>query len=693
MAAPTHARTDSGPLPLPPSTGVQLPESRRYRLKNRVLGRPLTTDQLQHERLGKPTALAVFASDNLSSAAYATEEILHTLLVVGGIGLVAFDYVMPITIAMIAVLAILILSYRQTIKAYPSAGGAYIVTKDNLGVIPAQVAGVALLTDYILVVAVSVSAGVSALYSVFGELYPYRVPIALAFIAIIALGNLRGVRESGRLFAVPTYSFVVAMALLIGYGIYKATVGGGLEPVELEGEQLAEAQGVQVVGWILLLRAFASGGAAVTGVEAISNGVPAFREPSWRNANITLVVMGSMLGAMFLGISWLASQMETVPVQGKTVLAQLGQAIYGDSGAGTVMFVFTQIATMLILVLAANTGFADFPRLASFQAEDSFMPRQLIKRGHRLVFSNGIIALAVTAGVLVIIAQADVTRLIPLYAIGVFLSFTLSQTGMARRHLRLREPHWRKGLAINGTGAFVTGVVTIVIAAAKFTGGAWVILLLIPVFVFVVVRLNRQYEAERSELYDDAREAVEAPILRQHSVVVLVDRLDKTAARAIQYARALTPDDLRAVHIAVDEQHAAELAADWTRLPLERLPLEVRECPDRRITRTVLELVSELAGDGQTEVTVLIPRREYRSAWHRLLHDRTADSIAKALGDVPHANVTFVPYHLTHTAKGQHVQRVPHGTLSGTVGIGEHHRHGHDDEREPAEGAPGAGGR
>lgn len=636
-------------------------------MKSRVLGRTMNTDQLQHERLGKPTALAVFASDNLSSAAYATEEILHTLLLVGGVGLLAFDYVMPITLAMIGVLAILILSYRQTIKAYPSAGGAYIVTKDNLGVLPAQVAGVSLLTDYILVVAVSCSAGVAALYSLIPAVFPYRVPIALGFIAIIAFGNLRGVKESGRIFAVPTYAFVVSMFMMIGYGVYKATIGGGLEPVELDAEQIHEASGIGAVGFILLLRAFASGGAAVTGVEAISNGVPAFKEPSWKNASQTLVIMGAMLGAMFLGISWLASQLQTIPIPGKTVVAQIAQGVYGDGGVGTVLFAFTQIATMLILILAANTGFADFPRLASFQAEDNFLPRQLTKRGHRLVFSNGIITLAVTAGVLVVILGADVTRLIPLYAIGVFTSFFLSQTGMARRHLRIKEPRWKTGLAINGVGAFVTGVVTIVIAAAKFVDGAWVIILLIPLLVWVVVRLNHQYEAEKAELQGDAIEAAEAPILRRHTVLVLIDKIDRTAARAIQYARTLTPDDLRAVHIAVDDVHARKLADEWSHLALSRLPLEIRDCPDRRINRTVLELVAEAAADGQTEVTVLIPRREYRSTWHRLLHDRTADAIAKALGDVPHANVTFVPYHLTNTTKGQHIHKVAHGTVSGTA--------------------------
>jgi amino acid transporter len=671
MTTPTASPSPDGPAPLPPSSRTPIPESRSFRFKNRLLGRPLNTDQLEHERLGKPTALAVFASDNLSSAAYATEEILHTLLI-AGIGLVAFQFVMPITFAMIGVLIILVLSYRQTIKAYPSAGGAYIVTKDNLGVLPAQVAGVSLLTDYILVVAVSASAGTAALYSVFSELYPYRIFIALFFIAIVALGNLRGVKESGRIFAVPTYAFVVAMALMIGYGLYKAGFGGGLDQISIEEmnpEQAHEALGISAVGWFLVLHAFASGGAAVTGVEAISNGVPAFREPSWKNAAQTLVIMGTMLGLMFVGISWLASELHTIPVAGKTVIAQIAEGVYGSSGFGRVMFVFTQFATMFILIMAANTGFADFPRLASFQAEDSFLPRQLTKRGHRLVYSNGILTLAAVAAVLVVILGAEVSRLIPLYAIGVFLSFTLSQAGMARHHIRLKEQGWKTGLLINGIGGIVTAVVTVVISATKFLDGAWVIILMIPIFVWIVVRLNHQYEAEKAELAEDATLAATAPILKRHAVVVLIDKIDRTSARAIQYARTLHPDRLDAVHIAVDEQKAQELSKEWSNLPLKQISLDVRECPDRRINRTVLEVVSELAADGETEVTVLIPRREYRSAWHRLLHDHTADGIAKALADVPHANVTFVPYHLTRTSKGQHIHKVETGSVSGTTGI------------------------
>ena len=541
--------------PLPAAPHTEISESRRYLLKSKLLGRALDTDQLQHERLGRPTALAVFASDALSSTAYASEEILRTLIPV--VGLLAFSFVLPITLAMAAVLLILMFSYRQTIKAYPSAGGAYIVTKDNLGLLPAQVAGVALLTDYILTVAVSVSAGVAALYSAFGDLRPYRVPIALGFIAIIAWGNLRGVKESGRMFAVPTYAFLVSMFLMIGVGIYHALAGGlHHTPTPVDHVQVGAAGSV---GIFLLLHAFASGGAAMTGVEAISNGVPAFKAPEWKNARSTLMVMGACLGVMFIGISWLAMQMHVIPSDKKTVISQIASGVFGSGTLGHVLFLVIQGTTMLILVLAANTSFADFPRLASFHADDHFMPKQLTKRGHRLVFSNGIVLLSVTAAGLVVLFQADVTHLIPLYAIGVFTSFTLSQAGMSVRHLRLREPGWRVGLAINGTGAVVTGVVTVVIAITKFTHGAWAIMVLVPVLVFLLVRLNRQYESEKDQLSEGALAATTLPVLRRHTVLVLLDRLDRSAARAVQYARTLRPDELRAVHIAADPEAAEAL--------------------------------------------------------------------------------------------------------------------------------------
>jgi amino acid transporter len=645
MSDSTLVKDRTAIRPLPPVPKVDIPESRAYRVKNKILGQPLTNDQLAHERLGKPTALAVFASDALSSTAYASEEILRTLLFgAGAIGVLAFSFLVPITLALVAVLVILIFSYRQTIKAYPSAGGAYIVTKDNLGLLPAQVAGVALLTDYILTVSVSVSAGVAALYSAFSPLYAYRVPLALLFIAIICVGNLRGVKESGKIFAVPTYLFIISMFVMIVTGLYKATLGGGLQYVVPTDPVALEATGAATI--VLVLHAFASGGAAMTGVEAISNGVPAFKPVEWKHARETLTIMGVLLGSMFIGISWLAANMHVVPSESETVISQIADAVYGSGAIGHALFLFTQAATFLILVLAANTSFADFPRLASFHADDAFMPKQLTKRGHRLVFSNGIIALAIAGAVPVIIFQADVTKLIPLYAIGVFTSFTLSQAGMARKHIKDKEKGWKVGLFVNGLGAVTTGVVTIVIGVFKFTGGAWFIMVLVPVMVAVLVRLNHQYESEKKELKVEARKVGSMKVRRGHSVMVMVGDLDMSTARALQYGRTLSPDVLRAVHIAIDEEKADELMLQWTELGLERVPLEIVDCPNRRINRALLEMAVMETSDGRTELTVLIPRREYTRFWHRLLHDRTADSMAKTLADVPHVNVTFVPFHM-----------------------------------------------
>jgi amino acid transporter len=650
---PPEVVSDLGiPAPLPVEPGIEVPsDGLGYRMKRRLLGPALRNEQLDEERLGKPTALAVFASDNLSSSAYATEEILRVL--VPAIGVAAFSLVVPVTLAMLAVLAVLILSYRQTIKAYPTAGGAYMVTRDNFGILPAQVAGVALLTDYVLTVAVSVAAGVAALVSAFSTLTPYSVPVSVALICVIAYGNLRGVKESGRIFAAPTYFFILNMVVLLGLGIGRLLFGDlPLADHSAEGLQGFGTQGgglLMGASLFAVLHAFASGGAAVTGVEAISNGVPAFRQPAWRNARTTLVIMGSLLGTMFLGLSILGAHLKVAPfAEGTpTVISQIGDLIYGGSPLGQGLYYSLQAGTMLILVLAANTSFADFPRLASFHAGDNFMPRQLTKRGHRLVFSNGVLFLSGFAILLVIVTGAKVDRLIPLYAIGVFTSFTLSQAGMARHHLREREPHWRSGLVINGVGAVMTLVVDIVIAITKFTHGAWVIVALVPLMVIFLVRLSRQYETEAQQLEHNVPEAVAAPILRRHIVLVFVDRLDLAAARAIQYARTLVPDELRAVHFALDHQRANELAEAWTHHGMSRIALDLSDCSDRRLPRAAVELVARDLADGQTEVSVLLPDRKYNGFWHRILHDQTADAIERAVSRLPHANVTTVPFHFT----------------------------------------------
>ena len=678
----TIRRIDNGvrhdpPRPIPADPPVPLPpDTRGYRLKRKVLGPPLDNDQLAHERLGKPTALAVFASDNLSSSAYATEEILKVLVPV--IGVAAFALVVPVTVALLVVLGFLILSYRQTIKAYPTAGGAYIVTRDNFGVLPAQVAGVALLTDYILTVAVSVSAGTAAIASAWSPLAPWAVPVSVSFIALIAYGNLRGVKESGRLFAAPTYFFVLNMVVLLGYGIARMIFGHlpvehahprGMVPFGGVGGGLLMGAAVFKV-----LTAFANGGAAVTGVEAISNGVPAFRVPEWKNARETLVIMGSTLGAMFLGLSVLAAKMHVAPFEKgtPTVISQIGKLVYGHSAMGTGLYLSLQAGTALILILAANTSFADFPRLASFHAGDNFMPRQLTKRGHRLVFSNGIIFLAVASAVLVVVADAKVDNLIGLYAIGVFTSFTLSQAGMAKHHVTHKEDGWRTGLFVNGMGAFLSFIVDIIIAITKFTHGAWFVIILVPVMVFFLMRLSRQYEQEAEALEADVPAAATAPVLRRHVVLVFVDRLDLAAARAIQYARTLHPTDMRAVHFVIDHDHGDALAASWRQLGLSGIPLELVECPDRRLTRAAVETVAHDLADGETEVSVLLPERKYGGFWGKLLHDQTADGIERAVSRLAHANVTTVPFHFAS-------RRQAHATVPTPVvasAVTDHHSNG-----------------
>ena len=652
LVEPVHG-VITPPAPIPAADAIPLPPDKAtYRLKRQLLGDALHSDELDHQRLGKPTALAVFASDNLSSSAYATEEILHVLI--PAIGIAAFSLVVPITVALLVMLGFLIASYRQTIKAYPSAGGAYLVTRDNFGIVPAQVAGASLLVGYVLTVAVSVSAGTAALISAFAPLGSYRVVISVAFIGIVMYGNLRGVKESGRVFAIPTYFFMLNMGILLVLGLVKFLMGDLTAVTSHAAGTIEVGKASKDAGLylgataFLIAKAFASGGSAVTGVEAISNGVPAFREPAWKHARQTLVLMGSGLGVMFLGLSLLASRVRVIPFEEgtPTVLAQIGDAIYGSSALGGALGYSLQAATMLILVLAANTGFADFPRLASFQAGDSFLPRQLTKRGHRLVFSNGIFALAGTAALLVIATNAEVTRLIPLYAIGVFVGFTLSQSGMTRHHLRLKEPGWRKSMFVNGLGAVISASVVLVVATTKFADGAWIMVIAMPLFVITLLRLNRQYSREAQLLEHDVPAAATAPILRRHVVLVFVDRLDMASARAIQYARTLTPDELRVVHFAVDDDAARTLADDWSRTGLQRVSLEIVDCPDRRLVRGAVECVARELADGETEVSVLLTDRKYRGLWHRVLHDKTADAILNQVSRLPHANVTTVPFHL-----------------------------------------------
>jgi amino acid transporter len=626
-----------------PNRTAPRPRGAGYAVKRTILGRALSTASLAHERLGKVGALAIFSSDALSSVAYATEEMLKTLFL-AGVGAVAFSLIVPLSGAIVAVLAILIFSYRQTIKAYPSAGGAYIVTKDNFGSIPAQVAGVALLTDYVLTVAVSVSAGVAAIIALVPSTAPWRVEMAVVSVILIAYGNLRGVRESGRLFSVPTYVFITCIITMITIGAVRLATGS-----------LQSAAGVGTVttsgaGWLagvplfVALHALASGSTAMTGVEAISNGVPAFRPVEWRNARHTLVVLGLLLSTMFLGISSLAAKLHVAPdFSGRsTVVADIGRAVFGVSGLGHVAFAILQISTTLILVLAANTAYADFPRLASFAAGDEFLPRRFTTRGHRLVFSNGILALSGAAIALVIVFDADVGRLIPFYAIGVFTSFTLSQAGMAKRHLRIREPGWRVGLLINGVGAVASAIVLAIIARTKFAEGAWIVIALMPIGVVALLRLHTQYERERTELEHDLA-AFEPPVGRAPIAILLVDDLDPKTVHALQYARTIRIERVIAVHVEHTPERTRDLQRSWQAAGLGEVPLRVIRGSDDRAA-VVGGFLAAYERDDR-DVVVIVPVPHARTPAARLADRRAGARLDRALLPYPNVRVTLVRDH------------------------------------------------
>jgi amino acid transporter len=627
---------------------AQLPETLNYRVKRFLLGPPLVNDQLHGQRLGKPTALAVLSSDVMSSSAYASEEILRILVPIAG--LVAFSLVTPITGAILAVLAVVTVCYRDVVRSYPKAGGSYVVSRDNFGPNVAQVAGAALLISYTITVAVSVAAGADAIISAVPAVGHDALPLSVAFVVLLAFGNLRGIREAGRVFALPTYFFIANMVVLIIAGFVQKAMGAlHHAPQSHATMHLGHAASgglILGVSAFYLLRAFANGSSAMTGTEAISNGVSIFREPQARNARTTLLLMSAILGTMFLGVSILAAFTHSVPfVSGTpTVVSEIGKLVYGSSTLGHLFFYMLQTATALILILAANTSFTGFPFLVSFVAEDSFLPRKLTVRGHRLVFSNGILLLAGASIALLIATDAKVSALIPMYAIGVFTGFTMAGAGMVKHHINHKDSHWKTHVGVNSVAAVVCAVVVVVFAVAEFTQGAWVVVVVMPLLIYALVRTNRQYRAEDTVLEEGAAvQACEARILHRHVVVILIDRIDLAAARAIQYARTLMPDELRAVHFNIDDRRALILMERWQRIGLSRLPLDVVDCPDRRLGRAALELAAELA-DGETEVSMLLPRRSYGKALRRILHDQTADYIVDVVSQLSHVNATIIPF-------------------------------------------------
>jgi len=605
---------------------------RLSRLKRVFLGSPLPTAQSRHERLAKTTALAVFASDALSSVAYATEEILLVLVLAGT---AALSYSLPISIAIAVLITIVVSSYRQTIRAYPQGGGAYIVSKDNLGVPAGLVAGAALLIDYVLTVAVSVAAGIAALTSAVPALFPYRPWLCVAAVVGIAVANLRGIRESGKLFAAPTYLFIASLFVLIVYG-----GAGAIFDFLPEAPYQRHPPGLEGVGLFLFLRAFASGCTALTGVEAVSDGVPAFKPPEAHNARIVLTVLGVILIVLFMGITFLAYDFGIAPRHEETVVSQLARHVFG----GGAFYFEIQAVTMLILLLAANTSFADFPRLSFFLARDRFIPRQFATQGDRLVFSNGILILGGLAALLLVIFRGDTHALIPLYAVGVFLSFTLSQASMVRRWLRLKEEGWWWRWWLNAVGALVTGLVMITIAATKFTHGAWIVILLIPTLVAVFVMVHRHYAEVAVQLSLDA---FSPPPPMTNTVLVLVGDIHRGVIKAIQYAKTLSPN-AKAVFVETDPERTRRLEEKWGRYGMG-VPLIVLTSPYRSLLGPLTKYVDHLQNQGENHVvTIVLPEFIPARWWQLGLHNQTAFLIKGAMLFRKNVIVTDVPYHLVH---------------------------------------------
>jgi amino acid transporter len=612
------------------------------RVRRFLFGRPLSSEEEGEQRLNIATGLPVFASDNISSSAYATEEIMRVLALAGA-GALALT--MPITIAVVIVLAIVVTSYRQTIAAYPKGGGSYIVASDNLGTIPGLAAAAAILTDYVLTVAVSTAAGVAALTSVFPELFDARVVIGVAFVAMLALVNLRGIRESGLVFSAPTYIYLIAILGLLGVGLVRFATGSMPEYSAPASWLTVEAG--EGLGILLILRAFASGSVALTGTEAVADGVQAFKPPEARNAKIVLVLMGSFFATIFLGMSFLAGQLGVVPdpTEQETVISQITRTFFG---AGTGYHYLVQLSTALLLVLAANTSFADFPRLSNFLARDGFLPRIFQFRGERLAFNSGIIVLAGVATVLIVAFGGSVAALIPLYTVGVFIAFTLSQSGMVRRWHRLRadDPGWWRKATINGIGAVTTGVVALEVAASKFLLGAWIVIVLIPILIALMLFVRRQYSSTAEQLAVAPGVRLPGPH-REERVIVPVPGINRAVVQAINVGRSIAPDVL-AVLVSDDAEAAAKVRANWE-VQLPDVPLVIVESPYRALIgplQAYLDVLDDTwPRDRDEPITfVVIPEFVARHWWERILYNQSARRLRSALLGRRHTVVVNVPY-------------------------------------------------
>jgi len=629
-----------------------LAEGLGYSLKRRLLGRPLINEQLGEQRLSKPLALGVLAPDGISSSAYGTEEILIELLR-AGLAVTAFTLILPLTGVVLFVMALVVLSYREVVTVYTRAGGSYVVARDNFGPKWAQIAAVALLIDYVVTVAVQVAAGTAAVASAWHAIdSPLKITlISIAVVFLMLYGNLRGIREAGRSFAVPTYLFAGSVIIMIATGLVREILGNlPRQHYPLPGQYTGHSPTTGLIAFgmvFVLLRAFANGGSSLTGIEAVSNAVSAFRPPEGVNARRVLVTEGLILGTLVAGISWLAHATHAAPyVDGvPTVISQETKIVFGHTVFGTVMFVFVQAATALILYTGGNTSFNGFPFLASFVAEDAFLPRWLTKRGHRLVFSNGIVVLAVLSCALLAAVGANVNNLVPFYAIGVFTAFTMAGLGMAKYHHRVRESGWRRRLVINFSAGVISAVVVVIFAVVKFTEGAWLVVLLFIIGVPALIRLNREYRMEATvlERISTRGKPPDPPTYARRTVFVFVDSFDLATVAALRYARSLRPTTLHAVHFVVDNVEADILRRDWVSANTG-IPLDFVDCADRRIARCAAELVNAEAALPGVGVTAILPRRSYSPLLGRLLHDRTADKIAAVVSRIPHAAATIVPF-------------------------------------------------
>jgi amino acid transporter len=626
-----------------------LPDTFWYNTKRKLLGPPLVNQDLGEQRLSNPLALGVLSPDGISSSAYGTEEILIAL--VPYVGLAAFTLILPMTLVILFVMVLVLLSYREIVMVYIRPGGSYVVARENFGPRVAQVCAVALLIDYVVTVAVQVAAGTAAVASAFPGIGAYKLEICVGVILLMCFGNLRGLKEAGRSFAVPTYLFAGAVILMIVVGLIREVIGGlpTYDPAALHGAYHFGSSSDGLISGamiFILLRAFANGGASLTGIEAVSDAVGAFKPPEGRNARRVLITEGIILGVLVAGISWLAHATHATPYRSgyPTVLAQEAKLVFGHTFIGQALFFLVQAATMLILYTGGNTSFNGFPFLTSYVAGDSFLPRWLLKRGHRLVFSNAIILLTITSGALLIIKDADVNNLVPLYAIGVFTAFSMAGFGMAKYQSRHRTPGWRRRQVINFSAGVLTAIVVGIFAVVKFTEGAWVVLVLFAILVPALIRMNREYAAETGVLETiTENQPPPPPHYNRRTILVFVDGFDLATLAALRYARSMRPTSIRAVHFVIDSVRADKLREKWTRAD-RGVPLDFVDVSDRRLLRAAAELVEREVADPGTHVTVVLPRRSYSALLGRLLHDRTADKIAAVVSRIPRSAATIVPY-------------------------------------------------